>query len=274
MPFDIKAFLAANTDKLSAEETLELERGFMRNEDYHRNFNKLKAEIDANDQYAADLKTYEETNAANQRRLALLEQRLGVPVDQLLRTADPSLLQSPTTGQYVKAADVEKLVEAANQKLLAQLAPAIQGTFQLAQQSPRLYNDYMASYGKPLDMAKFIEFCTTNGINDVDQGYKLFTTDDEKARLTEQHKKELVTAREEGAREFATTHHIPLVSVNSGPLRSPLFRQPTVVTPTAVVPPVVTVTPTPTPSALDTINANASALAAKIQADFQAALAK
>jgi hypothetical protein len=275
MPFDVNAFLAAHQDKLTAEEQTELRAGYLRNEDYQRNFNRLKQEheqrIAAEDTYHNQLTAYEQrVQLAN-----VLEQRLGVPLEQLVQTANPALLQSPTTGEMVSRADIDALRTSMKNEVIAELAPAVTGTFHLAVNMPRYSWDYQQRYGKMLDGQKFVDFCRDNNISDSDLGFKLYTSEDEKTYLADQHQKELQRVREETERSVLSRHHIPEPS-SRPTLRSPLMRTftPQTDAPAPVPAPVVTpVAPAPAPSAVPASVATAAPdLAARMQADFLKAL--
>lgn len=260
----VQAFIDKHKDHLTPEEIVEIQetsKGYMSGSDYQRNFNRLKtetaAEKKANEEYAERLRQWEAENV------------LAAPL------AAPNIQQQPPTGNFISRADYEAGLKAVEDRILGQVGPAVGGVFALAQWMPKFYADYFSSYGKQLDSEKFIAFCNDNKIADPHLGYKLFTTEDEKERLTKTHQADLVKAGEDAVRAFRTQNHLPETPVNRVAIPSPLMRTPR---PQAPPPPPVAAPPPvqqqAAPPAVAAMQQAAPDLADRMQANFMQALEK
>jgi hypothetical protein len=132
-----------------------------------------------------------------------------------------------------------------------------------------------------------------NGINDLNVAYKLFVVDDEQKLIERKHADEIKAAREEGARNFATMHHIPESGSGFRRIDSPLTRAWRPATPASVsdaLPTPIASTATAAmqqPTSVMNMNAQAARIAAsneyhndgsdirtRMQRNFETALSK
>lgn len=269
MAFDVKQFIDNHADILSAEEQQELQRGYLRDSDYQRNMNRLKAEHAARmaeeDRYRESLATWQQQQ------------------QQLLEQSTSTIQQQQVPAQGLSLAEVQQMLAAERQSILQQVGPAVAGVFHLSKRMPKYIRDYERDFGREFDADEFQRFCEANNIQDSDLGYTLYTAADRTKALEEKHVADLKAAREEGERSALSRHHIP-DGYNAGrALRaSPLMRQPTgapygTVAASSAPPPPVSMPVVAAPATATNI-ANAVAgdpnIAAKMQANFQAALDK
>lgn len=228
MAFNIEEFLKKNEATLPKEDLDEIRRGYLAGSDYQRFMNTTKTDharrLKEIEEHEAKLLAWETDAQEAMRVRAEIEQRFG-PVDRFLATADPRILSTPS-GDFVARADVEKLIAASvstvEQRFNQMLGQVAEGAIQLSDKMPRFQRDFERRYGRDFDGGAFRTFINDNNIADLDLGYKLFTSEDERKFTEDKHAKELEAAKAEGAREFATRHHIPEVSRTSIP--SPILR--------------------------------------------------
>lgn len=261
----VQAFIDKHKEHLTPEEITEIAdtaKGYMSGQDYNRKMNAGKQELQTAQQLAtAELQRAQAHEAALQKWEA--ENMFGPTA------TSPA---PPPAGNFISKADFDAALKATEDRILGQVGPAVGGVFALAQWMPKFYADYQTSYGKQLDAEKFITFCNENKIADPHLGYKLFTTEDEKARLTKQHETDLVKAGEDAVRAFRTQHHLPETPLNRPAIPSPLMRTPRPVAPVVPVVPVVPAQPAaPTVAAM---TAAAPDLADRMQQNFMQALEK
>jgi hypothetical protein len=236
LPFDVKAFKEKYAATIPADDLAkidELSSGYLRGDDYQRNMNRLKSDYGAKeaelDAHERKLSAWEADHIRLTELKDQLEQRLGVPLDQLARTGDPAILRAPS-GDLVSKQAVEALqAELANTRTELQSQKDTVGQFavgmlNLTAKMPTYVRRYEKLYeGKEFDGPGFVTFLQENNITDPDQGFKLYTLSDENDRVTKQHAKDITAAREEAVREFATKHHIPetgLAGQRVSPLRT------------------------------------------------------
>lgn len=260
----VQAFIDKHKDHLTPEEITEIQdtaKGYMSGSDYQRNFNRLKTE------------TAEEKRAAAAEMQAAKEHEANLRQWEAEHMFGPTATSpAPPAGTYISKADYDAGIKAVEERILGQVGPAVGGVFALAQWMPKFYADYFNSYGKQLDSEKFIAFCNDNKIADPHLGYKLFTTDDEKARMTTQHQADIVKAGEDAVRAFRTQNHLPETPLNRVPVPSPFMRVSRPAAPVVTAAPVVA--PQPAAPAVAAMNAAAPDLADRMQANFMQALEK
>jgi hypothetical protein len=299
MPFDIKAFLTANADKLTPEDRVELERGYLRQSDYDRNLNKLKQQVQER------IAVEDDYHRQIEEQRQYLETAYG-PLDQIQQSnANPNVYRT-ANGQFLSAAQVQEIARTTAATAVQQAVAPLQQTLQQQQQQleqstngslilaaklPSFARQYETSYGKDFDGVNFIQFVNDNQLADLDVAFKLYTVDPEKERLKTQHDKDIAAAREEGARDFATRFHLPIDATpqgqsilgRRGPAFRPINQQPAA--PTAIAPitplvaapvaaqsaPQMAVVQTGVPAVAQ---AAASDLAARMQQNFQNTLTK
>jgi hypothetical protein len=224
MAIDARSFIDKHKDHLTAEEVAEIEdtaRGYMSGQDYNRNFNRLK------------------TETAEEKRLAAAEMQAAKDHEANLRDwerehmfGSTAVAQAPA-GDFISKTDFQAALKAQEDRILGQVAPAVGGLYALSTVMPQFYHDYAKAYDKQFPAQKFIDFCNENKIADPALGYKLFTTEDEKERLTKSHAADIVKAGEDAVRAFRTQNHLPETPINRVSVPSPLMRTPRPIAPVA-----------------------------------------
>ena len=296
--FDVNAFLTKHQAVLTPEEieqVKELQKGYMRNEDYQRGYNKLKSDFASKeaalDAHEEKLTQWEEDHIRLLNERNAIEQKFG-PIDRFIQTANPELLRTPT-GDLVNKADVQALqTELASSKsqveaLKGQVDNLAAGTLVMVTKLPKYMQEYQKKYEKEFDSDKFIAFCQENSIANPDQAYRLFTLQDEEEYRKKQYDADIAKAKDDAVREFATKHHIPeAVATRISPFRlpgtsgrisapgdgpTPTVARPATAAPAPVVaPPPVASSFATSSSALASSMSGASDLAARMQANFLA----
>jgi hypothetical protein len=212
MAVDVKQYIdqLAQTAGLSEEEKTNLlkvaanekfakglEENILLRSDYSRNMDSLKAEKDKWTKWYTD--TLAQTQA-NQKLVADYEAKVKAFEQQY------GALDTTTTTHQVQdvfgKTEVEKLL---NEKLQQQTNSMITVMEWLGQKPIEHYK----TFGEPMDVSAIKKLAVEKGYS-LDQAYAEYSGPLQQARQAAEVEAKIKAAREEGAREFASTHKMPI----------------------------------------------------------------
>ena len=214
MAVDIKQYIAqlAQTAGLSDDEKANLlkvaenekfskglEENILLRSDYSKNMDALKAEKDKAAKEWQEYYQKELTRVANDKKV--LDQyaaRVQAYEQQYGSIDDGKVVTQQVQSDFLKKEDVDKMLQQQGNQMLTILEWVGQKPIQ-----------HYKTFGEPLDVSAVKKIAMEKGVS-LDQAYAEYSSPMAEARQKAEVEKRVADAKAEGAREFASTHKLPI----------------------------------------------------------------
>src|SRR5882724_2823371 len=171
----------------------------LRQEDYSRNQDALKAEKDKAAKEWQEYYQKELTRVANDKKV--LDQyaaRVQAYEQQYGSIDDGKVITQQVQSDFLKKEDVDKMLQQQGNQMLTILEWVGQKPIQ-----------HYKTFGEPLDVSAVKKIAMEKGVS-LDQAYAEYSSPMAEARQKAEVEKRVADAKAEGAREFASTHKLPI----------------------------------------------------------------